>query len=131
MLCSEAPHEFRDLTNLSLLIRPRQFPVQRRALCLGHQPRQLHQPGRRKRTHELYEFRMVATQSTKCLEHGQIRLARTELLDALTADDDDARQLADELLDERCLADSCSARDPEHGALAADDIAPRGMQLRE
>ena len=57
----------------------------------------------------------AATQRAECFEHGQIRFARTILLDTLTREIDKGQlgQLADELLDQRRLADAGISRNPE------------------
>ncbi len=131
MLCREASHQLRDLTNLALLVRAGQLAIQRRTVCFRHQPRQLHEPRRCESSHEIRNLRLAAAQRTQRFEYWQIRLTRAVLFDTLTADDDHARQLADELLDERRLADSGIACDPEHGAIASHDVAPRSVQLRK
>src|SRR5688572_18293077 len=106
MLCGETTHQLRNFTDLALLVRTREISIQRSSFRIGHQPGQLREPRRCELAHQRWKLWMTPAQRAERLEDRQIRLASAVLLDALTPNDEHARQLAEELLDERRLADA-------------------------
>jgi hypothetical protein len=91
----------------------------------------LHEPGRRDGAHHADELRVLAAHSAQGFKNRQVRLASAKLLDALAAHDQRLAELGREGLDERRLADSRVAADPENRASARDNPSPRCVQLCE
>ena len=105
---------------------------QRVALLRGAEPRQLQQPGRRHGAQQRHgSVAVAAAQLGQGFEHGKIRLAGAVVLDALAARAGDVAEAGDEVLDQRRLADTRFAGNPDDRALAAARDVPGAAQPRQ
>ena len=71
-----------------------------------------------------HEGAVVSAQLGQSFQHGKIRFPCTVVLDALAAGDSDISKRGDEVFDERRLADTRLAGDPDNRALAAARDVP-------
>ena len=95
-----------------------ELPPQSVALLGGAEPRQLQEPGRRDRAQQRHERAVDAAQLRQGFEDGEVGLAAAVLIDALAADAKNIAETRNEMLDQRRLADTRLAGNPDDPAFA-------------
>ena len=123
-LCVAIEH-FAHLAQHALRADAGQLLTECSTLLRATEPRQLHEPRRRDSAKQRRSsVAVTAAQFRERFEDGQMRLARTVLLYALTTDGNDIAESRNEPLDQRRLADARFAGNPHDYAFAGARKVP-------
>ena len=110
---------------------PRELSSKRFALVRGAVPRQLQEPGRCDGAQQRHKSAVVSAQLRERFQHWQVRFPCTVMLHALAARDSNVAKRGDEVFDERRLADTRFAGDPDDRAFSAARHVPRAPKARK